>query len=175
TLQGVLKRQRADGEAQLKKSEAPHDSVRASHFADMAYQGQIHALRVPIEADWSAERLTRAFIDAYRRDFGNTLDDMPVVVVNVRTTVLGVRGAHAKKVQAQLTNATPKPFKRRPVYFGGWTDAAIYRRADLLPGMQFAGPAIVEQDDATTVVEPGMTTRVDAAGNLLVSLTESEK
>jgi N-methylhydantoinase A len=169
-LQGVLKQQRADGEAQLKKSEAPHDSVRASHFADMAYQGQIHALRVPIEAGWDAARLTRAFIDTYRRDFGNTLDDMPVVVVNVRTTVLGVRGTHAGKAAAKLSSAAPKPFKRRPVYFAGWTDAAIYRRTDLLPGMTFNGPAIVEQDDATTVVEPGMTTRVDAAGNLLVTV-----
>ncbi len=172
-LQAVLKQQRADGEAQLQKSEAPHDSVRASHFADMAYQGQIHALRVPIEADWNAPRLTRAFIETYRRDFGNTLGDIPVVVVNVRTTVVGVRGAHAAKVLAGLTLDKPQPFKRRPVHFGRWTDAAIYRRTDLLPGMQFAGPAIVEQDDATTVVEPGMITRVDAAGNLLVALTEN--
>ena len=50
-------------------------------------------------------------------------------------------------------------------------DAAIYRRGDLKPGMTFVGPAIVEQDDATTVVEPGMTTRVDAVGNLLVELS----
>jgi N-methylhydantoinase A len=169
-LQGVLKQQRAQGEAHLKRSEAPHDSVRAMHFADMAYVGQIHALRVPIEADWDGAHLTQAFLDAYRRDFGNTLGDIPVVVVNVRTTVLGVRGAHTAKAVATLKPATPKPFKRRPVYFGGWTDAAIYRRCDLAPGMSFAGPAIVEQDDATTVVEPGMVTRVDANGNLLVSL-----
>jgi N-methylhydantoinase A len=169
-LQEVLRQQRADGEAQLKKSEAPHDSVRATHFADMAYQGQIHALRVPVEVDWNAARLTQAFIDTYRRDFGNTLDDMPVVVVNVRTTIYGVRGTRAAKAPAKLTSSAPKPFKRRPVYFGGWTDAAIYRRTDLLPGMTFNGPAIVEQDDATTVIEPGMTTRVDAAGNLLVAV-----
>jgi N-methylhydantoinase A len=56
------------------------------------------------------------------------------------------------------------------VYFGGWHDTAIYAREDLLPGVRFAGPAIVEQNDTTTVVEPGMTTRVDAFGNLLVEL-----
>lgn len=170
TLQGVFRDQRAQGEAQLKKSEAPHDSVRALHFADMAYVGQIHALRVAVQPEWDAARLTQAFLDAYRRDFGNTLGDIPVVVVNVRTTVLGVRGSHAARSQAANTTATAKPFKRRPVYFGGWTDAAIYRRSDLAPGMQFEGPAIVEQDDATTVVEPGMVTRVDGYGNLLVEL-----
>jgi len=169
-LQAVLRRQSADGQAQLQKSEAPHDAVRVMHYADMAYQGQIHALRVPVEAGWDAARLTQAFLDAYQRDFGNLLGDIPVVVVNVRTTVLGVRGAHRAALAPATTQAAPRPFKRRPVYFGGWTDAAIYRRSDLLPGMAFDGPAIVEQDDTTTIVEPGMVTRVDAAGNLLVEL-----
>jgi N-methylhydantoinase A len=46
----------------------------------------------------------------------------------------------------------------------------VYARVDLRPGMRFDGPAIVEQDDCTTVVEPGMVTRVDAFGNLLVEM-----
>jgi N-methylhydantoinase A len=169
-LQALLRKQANDGQAQLKKSEAPHNSVRVTHFADMAYAGQIHALRVPVQADWDGKQLAAAFLDSYRRDFGNTLGDIPVVMVNARTTVLGVRGAHAATLETKPSNAAAKPFKRRPVYFGGWTDAAIYRRGDLAPGMSFDGPAIVEQDDATTVVEPGMRTRVDAAGNLLVEL-----
>jgi N-methylhydantoinase A len=56
------------------------------------------------------------------------------------------------------------------VYFGGWTDAAVYLRGALSPGMAFEGPAIVEQDDATTVIEPGMAARVDGGGNLLVEM-----
>ena len=57
------------------------------------------------------------------------------------------------------------------MYFGGWTDAAIYDRATLRPGMSFDGPAIVEQNDCTTVVEPGMKVRIDPIGNLLVQLS----
>ena len=53
---------------------------------------------------------------------------------------------------------------------GGWHDAAIYSREALMSGMQFEGPAIVEQNDTTTVVEPGMVTRVDAYGNLMVEV-----
>ena len=70
----------------------------------------------------------------------------------------------------KAAGGVPCPIKRRPVYFGGWRDAAIYSREDLAPGMQFEGPAIVEQNDTTTVVEPGMVTRVDAYGNLLVEV-----
>ena len=169
-LHAVLVRQRADGEGQLKRSAAPHACIRVSHFADMAYQGQIHSLRVPIQADWTTEQMSAAFNDMYRREFGNVLGDIAAVVVNVRTTVVGIRAQAAAKSLEELRVLPATPLRRRPVYFDGWTDAAIYRRRDLAPGTFFVGPAIVEQDDATTVVEPGMVTRVDAYGNLLVQL-----
>jgi len=136
----------------------------------MAYAGQIHALRVPIEAGWNAQQLTDAFVAQYRGEFGNTLENIPAVVVNLRTRVVGTRGGLARRGARELQGGVPRPIKRRPVYFGGWRDAAIYSREDLAPGMQFEGPAIVEQNDTTTVVEPGMVTRVDAYGNLLVEV-----
>ena len=46
----------------------------------------------------------------------------------------------------------------------------VYRREDLAPGAAFAGPAIVEQLDSTTVVEPGDTVRVDPLGNLDIAV-----
>ena len=49
-----LERQRAEGEAQAARGDAPRSSVEVAHFADMAYAGQIHSLRVPIEAGWDA-------------------------------------------------------------------------------------------------------------------------
>ena len=58
----------------------------------------------------------------------------------------------------------------RPVYFGGWHDTPVYQRNDLGPGMRFDGPAIVEQSDTTTVIEPDMTVHVDIHGNLLVKV-----
>jgi N-methylhydantoinase A len=169
-IHDVLERQRSQGEQQLRDADAPHRSVEVTHFADMAYAGQIHSLRVRIEPDWSAEQMQQAFVEAYKAEFGNTLQGIPAVVVNLRTRVVGTRGGLARKVAHGTTATAPRPQKRRPVYFGGWHDAAIYAREDLLPGMSFEGPAIVEQSDCTTVVEPGMVTRVDAAGNLLVEM-----
>jgi N-methylhydantoinase A/oxoprolinase/acetone carboxylase beta subunit len=51
----------------------------------------------------------------------------------------------------------------------GFLDAAVYDRAAMGEGFAFAGPAIVEQADTTTLVEPGWTGTVDAAGNLLLT------
>jgi N-methylhydantoinase A len=44
----------------------------------------------------------------------------------------------------------------------------VYERARLPADAAFGGPAVIEQGDATTVVEPGMTCRLDDAGNLLL-------
>lgn len=56
----------------------------------------------------------------------------------------------------------------------GWFDGqshqvALYARTDLAPGHGFAGPAIIGQDDTTTVVPLGFSVRVDAFGNLLIT------
>ena len=46
----------------------------------------------------------------------------------------------------------------------------LYRRADLRAGQRFVGPAVVLQDDCTTVVTPGSTVTVDPFGNLLIQV-----
>ena len=47
-------------------------------------------------------------------------------------------------------------------------EAAVYDRAALKAGDAFVGPAIVEQDDTTTLLTPGWHCRVDALGNLML-------
>lgn len=165
----TLSGQRAQGEAQLAASEARVDRVTVSHVAEMSYAGQIHPLRVPIEADWTAARMVKGFHEVYAREYGNTLGDIPVVVVSLKTAV---RGERERPVAAPspLVSTTPQPAAHRPVWFDGWHETAIYDRARLLPGQSFAGPAIIEQADTTAVIEPGMTARVDGFGNILVEL-----
>ena len=171
-IHAVFVRQRAEGEKQLASAGTPHRGVEVVHFADMAYAGQIHALRVRVEAAFSAAQMRDAFVAKYAAEFGNTLGEIPAVIVNLRTRVVGRRGGLARAPEAAgARTAAATPRRRRPVYFGGWHDTAVYVREDLRPGMRFDGPAIVEQDDCTTVVEPGMVTRVDAAGNLLVEMS----
>ena len=53
---------------------------------------------------------------------------------------------------------------------GKWTNAAVFDRALLEPGMSIDGPAIVEQIDSTTVLLPGDCARVDPFRNLIVDV-----
>ncbi|HEX7104262.1 MAG TPA: hypothetical protein VF201_16580, partial [Nitrolancea sp.] len=57
---------------------------------------------------------------------------------------------------------------------GGWADVLLYDRTKLAAGSEFAGPAIVEQMDSTTLILPGQQVTVDDFGNLIVSDTGQE-
>jgi N-methylhydantoinase A len=167
-IAAILDGQREEGAAKLRSHGLPDAEIRTAHVADMSYAGQIHSLRVPIEPGWPAERFREAFVDMYRQEFGNTLGDIPVMVVNLRTIAMGSRRVASAAVSSKRASGPPEPRSRRPVYVGGWHDTPIYRREDLVPGHGFAGPAVIEQTDTTTLVEPGLSVAVDAAGNLLV-------
>lgn len=170
-LAGIVAKQREQGLQQLHDAQVPVDKHTVTHAADMVYQGQIHALRVTIEADWDATSLAQAFNDAYREKFGNTLDNMPVAVVNLRTVVVGQRSSAALPQRpAAAGSGAPVAASRRPVHFNAWYDTPVYQRDALAPGMQFNGPAIVEQSDTTTVIEPDMVVTVDAKSNLLAKV-----
>src|SRR5690606_27316893 len=132
--------------------------------------GQIHTLRVPIEAGWDAARIDAAFAEAYRQEYGNTLGDIPTTIVAMRTVVEGLRERKRRDLPRPEDRPAPAPAAVRKAYFGGWHDTAIHDRERLEPGMVVHGPAIVEQTDTTTVIEPGMTARVDAYRNLLVEI-----
>jgi N-methylhydantoinase A len=170
-IRTVLAEQREEGERQFRESDAPAGEIVAEHAAQMSYAGQIHTLRVPVQADWDLDRMVSAFHDVYRGEYGNTLGDIPVTIVSLKTAVKGRRAApQVQRAEATVPMAAT-PASRRPVYFGGWLDTPIYDRAKLRPGHTFEGPAILEQADTTSVIEPGMHARVDAFGNVLVEMS----
>ncbi len=170
-LSGIFERQRAHVQQQIDDSQVPVDAVVLSHTADMAYAGQIHALRVNVAPGMDNSALEQAFVDTYRGQFGNTLKDIPVVMVNLRTVAVGTRSSvSTTQVVRQQHSGAPHAVSRRPVHFGRWHDTPIYQRDDIFPGMRFDGPAIVEQKDTTTVIEPDMVVEVDAHSNLLVKV-----
>jgi N-methylhydantoinase A len=91
------------------------------------------------------------------------------VLVGLKTAVQGVRAKPAS-APGRLEHRAAPVRDHRDVYFGGWKRTPIYDRTALSPGMVFDGPAIIEQADTTSVVEPGMHARVDAFGNILIEV-----
>jgi N-methylhydantoinase A len=60
--------------------------------------------------------------------------------------------------------------RRRAWFDGAWHDTPVYQRERLAVGVRFDGPAIVEQFDSTTVIEPGDKVEVDSLGNLIITV-----
>jgi N-methylhydantoinase A len=57
---------------------------------------------------------------------------------------------------------------------GTASEVPLYDRGDLAPGQTFTGPAVIAQSDTTTCIPPGLSGRVDAYGNLILSLDPTD-
>jgi N-methylhydantoinase A len=156
----------------------PVERVDVSFELDMHYLGQTHAISAPLPLAFdggatgvTAEMVRAAFEAGYKTRFSRILDGAPIKIVSLRATAIGRRphfdlGALAPGADTSLDKAR---LKSRAVWFGGvWVETPIWSRLDLPVGAVVAGPAILEQPDATIVVEPGQSATVDRLGNLLI-------
>jgi N-methylhydantoinase A len=145
---------------------------------DMHYVGQTHTVPVPLPLAVASgttgvdeATIRTAFERAYRTSFSRLLDGVPARIVNLRTAAVGRRphfdlSALAPEPDADLRRAR---LGSRNVWFeGAWHDTAIHARLDLPAGAVIDGPAILEQPDATTIVDPGLKARIDSFGNVIV-------
>lgn len=147
--------------------------VEVIHELDMHYLGQTHTVPVPIAAGAPATEaaIRAAFEQAYQRAFSRLLGDLPVRILSLRTAAIGRRPPFDLTALAPDASAAIDKARRgsRKVWFGGkWHETALWSRLDLPVDAHVPGPAILEQGDATTVVEPGQTARVDDNGNVII-------
>lgn len=166
----------AAGEASLTEETTDFAAIEAQHSADMQFRGQTHLLRVALpSANVSKDELAQLFEAAFHARFAVSLPEIEAVVVNLNTTLVGRHAGHLSEgiESAGVGNLEEALIERRPVWFAGaMQETPVYDRQRLTPSLVFTGPAIVEQLDATTVVEPGNRVEVDAYGNLLIAIGE---
>jgi len=170
----ILAEQVDEGRRLLASEAVEIETVSVQHEADMQFVGQTHVLTVAIpRSAFEREDLIGGFEKAYWERFEVELRQMRAQVVSLRTAVIGRRRPVALRGLLALDGSPgdAAPVGRRRAWFdGGWHDTPIYRREQLWVGAEFTGPAIVEQLDATTVIEPGDRARVDALGNLEITV-----
>jgi N-methylhydantoinase A len=145
------------------------DVVRR-YCADICYAGQAYHLEVPFAptAPEPLAALKDAFYAAHDRTYGYA-PRAPIRLVNLRTVHSVVRSE--RQHDAWAPSGGPACVRRAHVLLldgRGVVEAGVYDRAALRVGDTFAGPAIIEQEDTTTLLTPGWQCRVDAVGNLLL-------
>jgi N-methylhydantoinase A len=167
----TLEAQRAQGEAVNAAEQDEIVEIVVLHGADMQFRGQTHLIRVAIPSPAvTLDELQALFEEAYYARFRVRLPEIRAVLVNLVTSVIGKRRGFDFGVLAGTTEG-PARIGVREIYADGrWHTAAVYARDRLRPGDHIEGPAVVQQADATTVIEPGATAVVDKIGNLRIKV-----
>ncbi len=174
-VRGTLEAQVAAGRKLLEREGVEVEGLRLLYSADMQFQGQSHILTVALPGpEIGRDALQQLFERAYWERFGVELPEIRAVLVNLHTAVIGLRPridlATLGRV-ARAENVTGAQTGEREVWFdGGWRKTPLYTRERLPLNVEIAGPAVIEQLDCTTVLEPGNHARLDALGNLLIDV-----
>jgi len=136
------------------------------------YKGQNFEVQVRLPEDGSTmtlEEFLAGFAVSHKREYGYSVDDRAVEIVNVRLKAIGAVERPATRFTAGEGDAAP--VGTRQVHFeNGWVETPIYDRGALPVGVTIAGPAIVNEMSSTTVVDPGQTFRIDPQGNLILEI-----
>ena len=166
------------GLALLRRSGAELERLEIAFELDMSYIGQTHTVPVPLPArlaggatDVSTGMIRTAFDTAYRKTYGRLLEGIGVRLLSLRTAVIGIRPKFDLAILGPAPDATLEAARRgsRRVWWeGGWHETAIYDRIALPVGATVEGPAILEQDDATAFIDPGLAAAIDRLGNVIV-------
>jgi 5-oxoprolinase (ATP-hydrolysing) len=151
--------------AEVTAEGVPPERISARHRAHLRYQGTDTAVIVPVA---SLEEMTAAFEAEYSRRFSFLMPDKPVLVEAVSVEVTGAQERH-EDADDPPRSARNDPDRVRMFTGGTWAEVDLYERSGLRPGHVIAGPAILTEDLATTVVEPGWQAAVTGHGDLLLS------
>jgi N-methylhydantoinase A len=175
-LSTILNEQRARGIAINGAEQSEIIATDVTYSADMQFRGQTHLIRVALPStEITREHLQVLFEAAYFQRFQVTLSEIKATVVNLNTSVIGRRRPFPLEAlldasQRAATLQAAETGVRQVFADGRWHEARIYARERLPLDAAINGPAIVEQVDATTVIEPSATATLDRLGNLRIKV-----
>jgi N-methylhydantoinase A/oxoprolinase/acetone carboxylase beta subunit len=163
---------------QLAADGVPEADMSFEFHADCRYPSQGYELRVPgdappVDDGWLAKLISR-FHELHQATYRSSFEDRDVHIVNVRVVAVGRVARPAAAGLEVPTDHVPDPDAR----IGGWFGAGgrlaqqttmVYARDRLKAGARILGPAVIEQPDTTTVVEPGFQAVVDPRRNLVIT------
>ena len=163
----------------MAREQIPGAEVTVQRSAEMRYVGQSYELELPfpsgpVDAGTMSE-VVEAFHRAHERVYGHRNADHLVEFVTLRAVFSQTPPQLWIPPEGEPGDPDPTPAQKsgRPAYFveyGEYVATPIYDRKALKPGMRLTGPAIVEQEDTTTVVYPAVLAWVDRYGNILMEI-----
>jgi 5-oxoprolinase (ATP-hydrolysing) len=156
----------ASASAELQRQAVNAGALHVHQRVHVRYLGSDAALIVPFG---SLVQIEAAFEAAYRQRFAFLMQGKALVVeaVSVEAVVAGdapIEQRHMLNPQRQV----PRRDTVRMYSQAQWHEAALMVREDLRPGDVIAGPAIIAEKNATTVIEPGWQASLSALDHLVL-------
>ena len=99
--------------------------------------------------------------------------DQEVVFVNARVAAIGAVAAPAAAGAVATSSAPCTPRSHRKAFFGQWLNVPVYALDDLKPGQALEGPAIVEAETTTVIINSGDRLTVNALGWLDIRVAKA--
>ncbi len=178
---GLLDEMGEEGRKVLESSGLSAREITYQRTADMRYVGQGHEVSVALpDGVLSAihlQSISVAFVETYRNLYGRKGPDVPLEVINWRVVASGPRPEMNFKLPRDSASGSDMRKGSRRAYFperADYLDTAVYDRYALKPGMQFAGPAIVEERESTLIIGIGGRARVDENLNVIVEIGDEK-
>jgi N-methylhydantoinase A len=166
-------------QALLREGVADHD-VELRRALDIRYAGQEYTITVPVGdgpiGEASLQSVAEQFHRLHLRTYSHSSPEEPIEIVNVRIEAIG-HVAEIKPPPIEEGMSTPPEGAAvatlQTLFDRGarWLDTPVWDRASLLARNEIAGPAIIAEIGATTVVPPGSICRVDRTGQLVISVS----
>jgi len=149
--------------------------IRIERSAEMRYGEQIFEIDVSLDGlDWDSASLVDAIEERFHRRheelYTYSSPGQEVVFVNARVAAVGEVAQRGEGAKAAPQASACKPIGTRQAWFGGWRDIPVYAFDALQPGHSLEGPAIVEAETTTVLVDTGDRVSVNALGWLDIAL-----
>ncbi len=172
------------GEKLIRREKIPLIYLNILRETDISYEGQTHVIRMslpagPLSSSLIAENFRRAYLRQYgqvEEAFGGLetlLERLPVRLLNLRTSVIGIRPNLSLKDFLTRPKTSLKEAQKgiRPVFVEDrFIECPVYERSLLPWGIHLSGPAVIEQPDTTIWLEPWVLAYVEEGGNLLMEI-----
>ncbi len=158
----------AQAEAELREQDIPAERIEVVRRAHIRYEGS----DTPHAIDFgTADEMTARFEAAHHRHYGFVMPEKGLIVEAAAVEGIGVMAETREPDRA--ASAAPgavEPLALVQAHMEGRAhETPVFDRDALLPGNRIAGPAIVREQTATTVVEPGWQAELTAKGHLVLT------
>lgn len=174
SLATEFKRLEDEARGHVQRARAGRD-VELSYWADLRYRGQGYEVRIDLDggrlAHLTPQEITAGFYRAYEAKYGYHYDDMECELINLHLWMSAPAESRVVQEWAGSTGSARKG--ERPVWdhgSGSFTSQPVYDRYGLGPDVRLDGPAIIEENESTTVLGPGGSAVVDASGSLRLTV-----